>query len=119
VGPSGEFIPEQRMQGSKIYLGVHSQIDQSGIYQLQREEESLFRYAFNYDRRESNLELIARSDLQKQTEDWATVIETDVRADFSAVVGEQNRGVVLWRWCLILALVFLLVEVLLLRFWKT
>jgi hypothetical protein len=39
-------------------------------------------------------------------------------ADLSSWVGEKERGLVLWRWCVILALAFLGAEMLLLRFWK-
>ena len=34
------------------------------------------------------------------------------------VVDEQERGIVLWRWCVIFALLFLALEVLFLRLWK-
>jgi hypothetical protein len=40
------------------------------------------------------------------------------KASFEAEIEERSQGVVLWRWCLILALLFLLFEVLILRFWK-
>jgi hypothetical protein len=33
-------------------------------------------------------------------------------------VDEQERGIVLWRWCVIFALLFLALEVLFLRLWK-
>jgi hypothetical protein len=36
----------------------------------------------------------------------------------TCVVAEQQQGIVLWRWAIALALLFLAIEVLLLRFWK-
>ena len=46
------------------------------------------------------------------------VFSTSAEANFSQVVDEQERGIVLWRWCVVFALLFLALEVLFLRLWK-
>jgi hypothetical protein len=46
------------------------------------------------------------------------VLATNAEANFSQVVNEQERGIVLWRWCVVFALLFLALEVLFLRLWK-
>jgi|GEM_PF-6840718 len=45
-----------------------------------------------------------------------SIIEAGANIDFGTLIGERSRGIVLWRWCLIAALIFLGIEVLLLRF---
>ena len=46
------------------------------------------------------------------------VIDVMDEAVLTAQIEERSQGIVLWRWCVILALVFVAVEVLLLRFWR-
>ncbi|MCB0637831.1 MAG: hypothetical protein KDC54_14485, partial [Lewinella sp.] len=56
-GSGQEFIPEQRIVSSQVYLGVDNQVSQAGFYQLfLNEDEPLDRFAFNYNRRESALD---------------------------------------------------------------
>jgi hypothetical protein len=118
-GTSEEFIPEQRTVGSKVYLGVNNKIKEAGYYKLfLSEEETLAEYAFNYDRKESELDYFNEDDLNGIVQNRMSVISLENKASFEAEIEERSQGVVLWRWCLILALLFLLFEVLILRFWK-
>ncbi len=119
-GTSKEFIPEQRIARSKVVLNVNNQVEEDGIYELSLEsDEILHQYAFNYDRQESNLTYYNADDLVRQVGDRMTILDETAEANFEQLIGERSRGVVLWRWCLILALVFLGIEVLLLRLWKS
>ncbi|MEM9888030.1 MAG: BatA domain-containing protein [Bacteroidota bacterium] len=118
-GPSGEFIPEQRVVRSKVVLGVNNQVQEAGFYNLYLDpKEILHQYAFNYDRKESNLSYYNETDLANLVGDRINIIRASAKADFEQLIGERSQGRVFWRWCLILALVFLGLEVLLLRLWK-
>lgn len=118
-GKAEEFIPEQRILGQQVMLNVAEQVRDDGFYQLFLQKDSvLARYGFNFDRRESDLKCLTTDELSKMTTKNINVLQTTAEANFSSVVGERNQGVVLWKWCLILALLFLAIEVLLLRFWK-
>lgn len=119
-GKGEEFIPEQRIVGSKVFLGVGEQIKEAGFYQLfLNQDEILEQYAFNYDRKESDLAYYNLSDLEALVGPNAGIIEVADNTPFSTVIEERSQGIVLWRWCLALTLLFLALEVLLLRFWKT
>ena len=118
-GASEEFIPEQTVIGSKVLLGINGQINEAGFYDLfLKEEELLEKYAFNYDRKESEMANLNTTDLRDVTNDFIKVIDNTAAASLTPIIGERSRGVILWRWCLILALIFLGVETLLLRFWR-
>ncbi len=118
-GQGSEFIPEQRIIGSKVYLGVNNQVEEAGFYTLfLKENEPLGVYAFNYDRRESVLEYYPPDALREYVGEIANVIDIADTAVLTARIEEQSQGVTLWRLCLILALIFLAGEVLLLRLWK-
>jgi len=57
-------------------------------------------------------------DLTTRMGNLASVMGTTAEASITEEVSERSRGIILWRWCVILALVFLGLEVLLLRFFK-
>lgn len=119
-GESEEFIPEQRIIGAKVFLGVNNQISQAGYYDLFLDpQEILGAFAFNFNRKESDLQYYTSQDLQYLVGDLAKVISVNDNSVLTAQIEERSQGIVLWRWCLILALLFLGAEVLLLRFWKT
>ena len=118
-GTQEEFIPEQRTAAGLVYLGVNEQVEQAGYYDLYLEpEEILDVFAFNFDRQESDLRHYSEAELESLLIPGMQLIKASLNADFGTIIGERSQGVVLWRWCLILALVFLLAEVLLLRFWS-
>lgn len=118
-GEGGEFIPEQRVVGSKVYLGIGNQLLNAGFYDLFLNQDSvLATYGFNYDRKESNLTYYTADQLQEQANPKMNIIKVADEAVLTAKIEERSQGIVLWRWCVILALVFLAAEVLLLRFWR-
>lgn len=116
---SGEFIPEQRILGSKVLLTPGTQVRSAGWYELNLKADStLAIFAFNYDRKESDLHFKSDDALADGLPQNVKVLSANAEANFTQVVGEQERGIVLWRWCIIFALLFLALEGLFLRLWK-
>jgi hypothetical protein len=114
-----EFIPEQRILGSKVLLTPGKQVNDAGWYKLHLQGDStLAEYAFNFDRKESDLSYRNDEALAEGLPANMKIIAENAEANFSQVVDEQERGIVLWRWCVIFALLFLALEVLFLRLWK-
>jgi len=118
-GAKEEFIPEQTKVGPKVILGVYDQVKQAGFYDLSlKANELLAKYAFNYDRKESQLEYWNEADLKARAGEQVTVLTSNEDTDYEQLIGQRSQGIPLWRWCVIAVLVFLLIEGLLLRFWK-
>jgi hypothetical protein len=118
-GAKEEFIPEQRIVAAKAILGVKEGIKDAGFYSLfTRPDSALYKFGFNFDRRESVLDYFDNKALKDFTNKNIQIFDETAEANFTAIVGEKNQGVSLWRWCVILALIFLAVETLILRFWK-
>ena len=114
-----EFIPGQTNLGNKILLNVNDQISIDGFYSLGLDNESVADLAFNFDRKESNLKVASVSELEYLSESKnINLLEASLQADFSSYINEKDKGVILWKWCLILALIFLAIEILLLRIWS-
>lgn len=111
-----EFIPRQRFTGSRVRIGLQDGVGDAGCFVLSTErDDTLGMVGLNFDRQESPQRYLDEDGLGALGFD--VLGESDV-ADLTAWVSEQERGIALWRWCVILALVFLAAETLLLRFWK-
>lgn len=116
-GMEKEFIPGQKITGNKVWLSMGGQIKEAGIYDLFMDEtKPLSALAFNYDRRESVLDYYALPELKaKYNAPNISFIEgNNVTLD----VQQIDKGIPLWKWCLALALLCLLIEMLLLRLWR-
>lgn len=118
-GKAEEFIPEQRIVTGKAVLGVRETVRDAGHFDLfTRPDSVLYKFGFNFDRRESVLTYFDAASLKKLETASLKVFDETAEANFTALVGERNQGISLWRLCIILALLFLAAEVLLLRFFK-
>ena len=116
-GPD-EFIPGQTNLGNTTLVDFNNVIRTAGFYDLSLEDQSIKGLAFNYDRIESNLDYESTTELKDRFGHAANIIDDIASASLGDVIKEKDSGVRFWRWCLILALIFLAVETLLLRFWK-
>jgi hypothetical protein len=118
-GRGGEFIPQQRTVGSKVFLGIDNQVTEAGFYELfLNAEEPLDHFAFNYSRQESALDYFNTDDLRAQLGERVDIINTTNDNAIVTEIAERSKGIILWRWCLALVLLWLALEVLILRFWK-
>jgi hypothetical protein len=116
-GPS-KFVPGIRNLGSKKVISVFSQISKAGVFRLVNDQdEILAMLPFNYDRIESDPSRWTVNELKVQFPNYTTIDQV-AAADLTGFVAIQDRGTLLWRTFLMLAIVFLLIETLLLRFWK-
>lgn len=113
-----EFIPGQNNKGSTAVLTFNNMISKAGFYDVTLKDEVVKSLAFNYDRIESNLANLTKSDLESRYGAAANILSNSMEADLSTIIKEKDQGITFWRWCLILALIFLAIETLLLRFWK-
>lgn len=119
-GPGGEFIPEQRTVGNRVLLGLGGQVPEAGVYELLLNEETTDLFAFNYDRTESDLSYTTAEELTDLSAGTnVAVLNAENDASLIGEIRARNEGTPLWRYFIWAALAFLLVEVLLLRFWKT
>jgi hypothetical protein len=118
-GENVEFIPEQFAVGTKILLGLSDQVKKAGFYKVGLEgSDSTQTLALNFDRRESDLKFSTAVQLKEKYPQPNVNVVNTANSEVASIVKELDRGTPLWRWCLIMALVFLALEIGLLRFWK-
>ena len=115
------FIPEIHPLTNGVKLGFHNQVSTSGTYLLQSKDSLISYLSFNYSRVESNVNSYTETELD-------SIIKTLNLTNFSILKGEisnfserfetRNSGIELWRWFILAALLFLGMEILLIRFFK-
>ncbi len=118
-GKNEEFIPDQKTIGSKVVLGISEGTREADFYSLYiNAKDVISKYAFNFDRKESDLQYFTKDDLLKLPNKNLSIIDANEKANFTDLVGERSQGIALWRWFIVMALVALAIEQLLLKFWK-
>ncbi len=113
------FIPAQQLIQGKLNLNTFGQVETAQILDLKAPNaEIVAKTAFNYDRKESNLAYITMERLMEELGGSIEIINEQSGEDLTSLVEEKEQGLRLWTLFLLLALLFLLSESLVLRFWK-
>lgn len=119
-GNDAEFIPSQRPLGRTVMLQAGQELQHDGIYEIVAPNATApaMLAAFNYDRDESNPAALDGETLEKYSKQFGFELFQNQRMDLSQAVKEGEQGIPLWKYCVMLALLFMITEVLLLRFLK-
>lgn len=113
-----ELIPNQRLAGSHLVIEVPKNELRAGFYELSSDERIQKVLAFNYDKSESLTERYQEEELVDifSIYDNVNFFGSDNQSKFTKEIKEANLGISLWEYAIILALFFLLCEILMLRF---
>ncbi len=115
-----EFIPDQRMQADRVVMELPRFALSAGFYHAMNGSDTVALLAFNPDKRESELEQHTETSLKEALGNPKHVrfISGSTAGDFGKEFSAQYLGTSLWRYALALSLLFLLAEILLIRFWR-
>lgn len=106
-----EFIPQQQSHANKVTLTFNDTPVSDGIYSISENGEFLKSISFNYPRKESNLNYLDMNTLQSSSkQNSISSLFQDLRID--------NSVTELWKWFIILAILFILTEVLIIKYLK-
>ncbi len=115
------FIPGVTVSEQGMRLETGGLIENAGHYLVKNGNETIASLSFNYNREESDLRYFSPDELGERITlsnlEQASVL-ANVSANFAEVLQEIQKGKQLWKWCILLALFFILAEVLIARFWK-
>jgi hypothetical protein len=112
------IIPETKQLEGSTLLYVADQLQETGVYDLKKQDSTVAALAFNDNRSESDLSYLNGSDLAKLVPQADPVLEAG-KSSLKGSVTETNFGLQLWKLCIILALIFLGFEILVIRYFKT
>jgi hypothetical protein len=109
VHKDNEFIPEQKSFANKVSLLFNDSPSKDGIYSVYDKETFYKNLSFNYSRDESNLSYMDMSSLTASSKNES------IAALFEQM---QNDNAIneLWKWFIILAVLFMLIEVLIQKY---
>ncbi|MEJ8757496.1 BatA domain-containing protein [Pontibacter sp. H259] len=113
------FIPEQQVRGGHLYFNIPPDLNEAGIYNLTLQGKPIGNVAFNYDNEESILDQYTPDELRAMIPATYKNIHVYDYGDAFSVKNEFEKrffGVKLWKYCLILCLIFLMAEIALIRF---
>jgi len=111
------IIPDVKQQEGSTLLYVSDQLQETGLYDLKRQDSTVSVMAFNDNRSESDLSYYTQNELDKLLGDRGSVVESNHGA-IKDMVSQADFGVQLWKLCIILALIFLAAEILLTRYFN-
>lgn len=120
---SGDFdiIPESRLINNALALFPHNQINIPGFFEVLRNNSLLIPLAFNYSRKESDLNCLDNEQLTKIINDETftniNIIENTAN-ELTSFIQQGTEGKRLWKLFIILTLLFIAAEVAILRILK-
>ena len=108
------FIPQQKTSSNKISLYTNKEPIEKGFYTISLEKDTLKTIAFNVSPKESLLSFQNLNNIQNKK-----MFAYDSVKELFTEINEKNKVQWLWRLFLAIAIVSLLLEILILKFFKT
>jgi len=108
------FIPKQKTSSNKISLYTYKEPKERGFYNVSLEKDTLKTIAFNISPKESLLSFQNLNNIQNKN-----IFAYDSIKELFTEIDKKNKVQWLWRLFLAIAIVSLLLEILILKFFKT
>jgi len=118
VSEDFEVIPELRQTPGHTSLYIADQVKKSGYYTLKKGDTILAVFAFNDNRKESDMNYTTEQELKKLSDANKGSVYDLKRDSLPTGNAAKNNSTELWKLCLVLCAVFLGVEILLIRFFN-
>ncbi len=119
-GDTEEVLPQQRVLGQETQL-MTTQLNNTGIYSVTDgiNNSTIRKVALNYNRRESNIACRTEDELNQFSEsNGSQWINASQQSNLTQRITEHSQGIPLWKYCITFALAFLVIEILLLKFFR-
>ena len=108
---TAQFIPLQQTKANFVWMTTTDEPNKAGNYQIVKENEFLENISYNYARSESKLQY-------QNPEDWKGAEVYKSVDDLFDSITDSDSIHSFWKWFAIFALLFLLFEMLILKFFK-
>lgn len=112
-----EIIPELRNTSLGTVIFFADQVKEQGFYDLYKQDKLIAMLAFNQSRNESDLSYASDADLNNSFGKNTEIIEAGT-SSIANQIKEVKLGASLWKLCIILVLIFLAIEMLLVKYFK-
>jgi hypothetical protein len=115
-----EIVPSQRKVNERVLLDIPKFSIEQGFYSVVAQRDTVSLIAFNLDKTESYMDQYSGAEVKKLLGDGNNISLFDATSTetFSNEIKAKYLGKPLWKYAIILALFFILAEILLIRFLK-
>jgi len=115
-----EIMVEKIIRNNEIFFTENNQVKEGGIYELLDADNRLpiQSVGFNYNRAESDVETLETSEIKSLFSNPNVKVYDKSDIPLNTLIKQEENGKPLWRLFIWLALLFIAIEILLLRFWK-
>ena len=116
VNSESEIIPQQRLSAGSVVLDLPSTQIATGFYEVKLDNLSIDQLAFNYDSRESVLNQLQESEIERlfQGSDYEIFTELSPSGG-NEVLYAKYQPTALWKYAILLAVLFLVAEILIFK----
>ena len=111
VNGDDKIIPQQTYFNNKVSINTIEAPEKSGVYDLKNKSEILQNVSYNYNRSESNL-------VYQNLDNLDGIMVSNSITNLFETIKNDTKVNELWKWFVILALVLLLIEMLILKYFK-
>ncbi len=108
-----DFIPLQQIKANKVSIETEENPTQAGIYTVTNAPGNDVLLAYNYDRNESILEYYNLEKLKNKYISNSTSVAKSIEK-----INSMHKVSSVWKWFVIFAVAFLLIELLILKYFK-
>jgi len=114
------FIPEVINMDGDLFISTNGEIQEPGHYGLKdkKSDSTFIDLSFNINRGESDTRTLSDDEFEKMAEVLQIETFKGSPEKLASEFTKNQKGISLWKWCIIFVLIFLLIEILLIRFFK-
>lgn len=114
----GEFIPETKFSTKGILIKVNESIKKAGTYTVKdaKTKKGKGFLSFNYSRNESEVKSVSKSELESAG--FKNILSPS-QDKFESELKKESKGTPYWKYCISLVLLFLGIEILIIKLIKT
>jgi len=105
------FIPLQKAKANKVVVTTNEYPKSAGTFSINKADAFIESVSYNYDRDETNL-------IYGDVKNWNAVTQHQNITSLFDAIEKENTITAFWKWFALLALLFLIAEMLVLKFYK-
>jgi hypothetical protein len=117
-----DLIPSHKVFPGGVFVNTNDIVREADVYSLENSGKLIASIAFNYNRKESAMNFYTVDEIKSKADESGMLNLTTFKpenVDLTKTLSQLSDGISLWKYCIVFVLLFLLIEILLLRFWKT
>jgi hypothetical protein len=117
-----DIVPQLKTINGGIQITTNGLLTSAGYYNLTNANNTNAVFSFNYNRKESNMKFMSEEELQAKAEESHLTnfaFFNDQGGSLTKKISQLSEGIALWKYCIIIALLAFLAEILIIRIWKT